>query len=407
MDASHAERFLIDASYDRQVTGNLERQQQTLESWARTYPRDPVPLGLLAGLATQSTGKYELSIAAADKALALDPDRGPTFNSKASSQLALNRLSDVEMTIRQATERQLEFAGFLMHPYFIAFLNGDDEDMRRKAALARGNRAMEDMISHVEALALARAGRLQEARRMSAVAIDIAQKANQRERAALFDAATAVWEGFYGNAAAARRKATTVLDLARGRDVDYAVAFALVLSGDVAQSRALAGDLAKNFPEDTSVQYFYLPTLRALFSLHAHNAAAAIQSLQTTSRFDLGVAVIGVTGYFGRLYPIYVRGTAYLAANQPAQAAAEFQRILDHRSIVLVDPMGALARLQLARALALSGATVKAKSAYNDLLTLWKDADPRIPIVLFGSGTHSTRVRHRGGGPAVTITGLT
>ena len=237
------------------------------------------------------------------------------------------------------------------------------------------------MISHVEALVLARSGRLQEARRTSAVAVDIAQKAGQRERAALFDAATAVWEAFYGNAAAARQKVTTALDLARGRDVDYAAAFALVLSGDVARSRALADDLAKNFPEDTSVQYMYLPTLRALFSLNAHDAAAAIQSLQTASRFDLAVGGIGFNGYFGGLYPIYVRGEAYLAAHQPAEAAAEFQRILDHRSIVLVDPMDAMARLQLARALALSGDTVKAKSAYNDLLTLWKDADPKIPMV--------------------------
>jgi tetratricopeptide (TPR) repeat protein len=197
----------------------------------------------------------------------------------------------------------------------------------------------------------------------------------------LFEAATAVWEAFYGNAAAARQKATTALDVARGRDVDYAAALALVLSGDGARSRVLAGDLAKDFPEDTSVQYLYLPTLRALFSLNAQDAAAAIQSLQTASRFDLGVGAIGVTAYFGRLYPIYVRGNAYLAANQPAAAAAEFQRILDHRSIVLVDPMDAMARLQLARALTLSGDTVKAKNVYNDLLALWKNADADVPVL--------------------------
>ena len=150
--------------------------------------------------------------------------------------------------------------------------------------------------------------------------------------------------------------------------MDYAAAFALAVSGDVSRSRALADDLARDYPEDTSVQYMYLPTLRALFSLNAHDAAAAIQTLQTASRFDLGMGGIGIIGHFGRLYPIYVRGQAYLAAHQPAEAAAEFQRILDHRSIVLVDPMDAMARLQLARALALSGDTVKAKSAYNDLL---------------------------------------
>jgi eukaryotic-like serine/threonine-protein kinase len=379
--ASDVERFLIETFYDRQVTGNLERQQQTMESWARTYPRDPVPLGLLAGLATQSTGKYALSIAAADKALALDPDRGPEFNSKANSQLSLNRLTDAELTIRQATERNLEFTNFLLVRYVITFLNGDGEDMKRIAVQAKGKRATEDRMSHVEALALARSGQLQEARRTSAVAVDIALKAGQRERAALFETATAVWEAFYGNAAAARRKVTTSLAIARGRDVDYAAALALVLSGDVTRARALADELEKTFPEDTSVQYLYLPTLRALFSLNAHDAAAAIQSLQAASRFDLGVGGIGVIGNFGRLYPIYVRGQAYLAAHQPAEAAAEFQRILDHRGIVLVDPMDAMARLQRARALALAGDTLKAKSAYTDLFALWKDADADVPAI--------------------------
>ena len=159
--------------------------------------------------------------------------------------------------------------------------------------------------------------------------------------------------------------------------MDYAAAFALAVSGDVSRSRALADDLARDYPEDTSVQFMYLPTLRALFALDARDAAAAIQSLQTASRFDLAMGGIGFNGYFGKLYPIYVRGLAYLAAQQPVEAAAEFQRIVDHRSIVLVDPIDALARLQLARALALSGDTVKAKSAYNDLLTLWKNADAR------------------------------
>jgi tetratricopeptide (TPR) repeat protein len=378
---SDVERFWIDTFYDRQVTGNLERQQQTMESWARTYPRDPVPHGLLAGFATRSTGKYDLSIAAADKSLALDPDRGAPYSAKASSQLNLNRLADAEITIRRATERKLEFAGFFLVRYFIAFMNGDGEAMRRMAAMAREKRSTEDMISHVEALVLARSGRLQEARRTSAVAVDIAQHSGQRERAALFEAATAVWEAFYGNAASARQRVTKAFELARGREVDYAAAFALALSGDVARSRALANDLEKTFPEDTSVQYMYLPTLRALFSLNAHDAAAAVQSLQTASRYDLAVAGIGFNGFFGALYPIYVRGEAYLAAHQPADAAAEFQRILDHRSIVLGDPMDAMARLQLARALALSGDTVKAKSAYNDLFTLWKNADPKIPMV--------------------------
>ena len=200
----------------------------------------------------------------------------------------------------------------------------------------------------------------------------------------MFEAATAVWEAFHGNAAAARQSAARALALGRGgREVDYAAAFALALAGDLPQSRALAGELAREFPEDTSVQFMYLPALRALFSLNrpTPDAAAAIEALQPASRYDLALGRIGFIGRFGGLYPIYIRGLAYLAARQPVEAAAEFQRILDHRSIVLVDPMDAMARLQLARALALSGDTVKAKRAYEDLLTLWKNADIKAPVI--------------------------
>src|SRR4030095_9278102 len=296
-----------------------------------------------------------------------------------------NRLDDALLTVRRAAERKLESEGsLLLTQYFVAFLTGNDDELRRTATAARKSPATEDSISHIEALALARSGQLQDARRMAAVAVQIAQKSARRERAGLFQAATAVWEVFYGNAVAARQSATRALELGRGgREVDYAAAFALALAGDLRQSRALPQELARELPEDTSVQFLYLPTLRALFSLNSPtpDAAAAIQALQTASRYDLALGRVGFIGRFGGLYPNYVRGLAYLAARQPAEAVGEFQRILDHRSIVLVDPMDAMARLQLARALALSGDIVKAKSAYGDLLTLWKNADADIPVL--------------------------
>jgi eukaryotic-like serine/threonine-protein kinase len=213
------------------------------------------------------------------------------------------------------------------------------------------------------------------------VGVAIARQVDQRERAALFHAAMVVSEAFFGDTSAARDRAGTVLELARGRDVAYAAAFALALAGDTARSRAVADDLAKTFPEDTSVQHMYLPTLRALFALRAHDAAAAIRALQPASRFDLALGGLGFNGFFGTLYPIYVRGLAYLAAGQPALAAAEFQRIVDHRGIVLADPLDAMARLHLARALALTGDSAKAKAAYEDLLTLWKDADSDLAVL--------------------------
>ena len=382
--ASDAERFYIDTLYDRDFTGNLERERRTLETWAESYPRDASAHTLIAGLALSSTGQHELAIAETGKAIALDPDATPAYVNRAFNQLSLNRLDDALLTVRLAAERKLESASLRLTQYFVAFLAGNENELRRTVTEARKSPATEDTISHIEALALARSGQLQDARRMGESAVQIAQKSGQRERAGLFEAATAVWEAFYGNAAAARQSATRALELGRGgREVDYAAAFALALAGDLPQSRALAEVLAREFPEDTSVQFMYLPTLRALFSLNTPtpDAAAAIQTLQTASRYDLALGRVGHIGRFGGLYPIYVRGLAYLAARQPAEAAAEFQRILDHRSIVLVDPMDAMARLQLARALALSGDTVKAKNAYSDLLTLWKNADADIPVL--------------------------
>jgi tetratricopeptide (TPR) repeat protein len=382
--ASDAERFFIDTLYDRDFTGNLERERRTLETWAESYPRDASPHTLIAGLALLSTGQHELAIAETEKAIALDPDSTPAYGNRAFNQLMLNRLDDALLTVRRAAERKLESEGLLLTQYFVAFLTGNDDELRRTVTAARKSPATEDSISHIESLALARSGRLQDARRMAAVHVQIAQKSGRRERAGLFEAATAVWEAFYGNAAAARQSASRALALGRGgREVDYAAAFALALAGDLPQSRALAQVLAREFPEDTSVQFMYLPTLRALFSLNSPtpDAAAALEALQTASRYDLALGRVGFIGRFGGLYTNYVRGAAYLAARQPAEAAAEFQRILDHRSMVLVDPMDAMARLQLSRALALSGDIEKAKSAYKDLLELWEHADLKIPVV--------------------------
>jgi len=390
--ASDVERFYIETLYDRDVTGNLERERRTLETWADSYPRDASPHTLIAGLALSTTGQHELALAETEKAIALDPDRIPAYGSKAFHQLVLNRLDDASLTVRLAAERKLESADLLLAQYFVAFLTGNENEIGRTATAARKSPATEDTISHIEALALARAGQLQQARRMAADAVQLAQKSGRRERAGMFEAATAVWEAFYGNAAAARQSATRALELGRGgREVDYAVAFALALAGDVPRSRALAQVLAREFPEDTSVQFMYLPALRALFALNTPtpDAAAAIQALQAASRYDLALGRLGFNGRFGGLYPIYVRGMAYVASRQPTEAATEFQRIVDHRNMVLVDPMDALARLQLARALALTGDTAKAKSAYSDLLTLWKNADPEIPMIKAATAEHA------------------
>ena len=309
-----------------------------METWAESYPREASPHTLIAGLALSSTGQYELAIAETEKAIALDPDHNPAYANRAHNQVRLNRLDDALLTVRRAAERKLESATLLLIPYLVAFLKGTDDELARSAAAARESPAEEDNVSHLEALALARSGQLRDARRTSAIAVAIAERAGRRERAGLFEAGRAVWEAFYGNAAAARQAAARALELGRGRDVDYAAAFALALSGELAQSRRLAEELAREFPEATFIQFMYLPTLQVLSSLNAHDPAAAIQALQVASRYDLALGGVGFIARFGGLYPIYVRGMAYLAGRLPVEAVGEFRRILDHRGIVMMDP---------------------------------------------------------------------
>jgi tetratricopeptide (TPR) repeat protein len=163
--------------------------------------------------------------------------------------------------------------------------------------------------------------------------------------------------------------------------VEYGAAFALALSGEVPECQRLAKDLETRFPEDTAVRFSYVPALGALIALNQGDPAKAVERLRVAVPYELGTAPSSFFGFFGNFYPIYVRGEAYLAGRQYTEAAGEFQKILDHRGIVFTDPIGALARLQLGRAFALSGNNAKAKAAYQDFLTLWKDADPDIPIL--------------------------
>ncbi|MBV8866436.1 MAG: hypothetical protein JO210_13670, partial [Acidobacteriaceae bacterium] len=212
-------------------------------------------------------------------------------------------------------------------------------------------------------------------------AIALAQQAGRRENAAIYTAAEAVCDAHLGNKAPAKERAWAALALAKGRDVEYAAAFALALSGDSAGPQRLAGDLEKRFPEDTPVQFEYLPTLRALAALAYRASLDAVERLQKALSYDFAMPGTKFFAQFGGLYPAYVRGQAYLEAGRGREAAAEFQKVLDHRGIVLADPIDALAHLQLGRAYTLSGDNAKAKSAYERFLTLWKDADSDIPIL--------------------------
>ena len=302
--------------------------------------------------------------------------------------LYLDRFTQAAEALQRAAERKLEIPEFLVTRYYLAFLKGDQAGMDREIARAPGEHA-EDWMSHNQALVLARSGRMRQARTMWERAIALAQQAGKPETAAIYVAAEAVCEAHFGNRAAAKKRARAALELAKGRDVEYAAAFALALSGESSESQRLAADLEKRFPEDTPVQFEYLPTLHALSAL-AHQAPLdAVERLQRAVPYDFAMPGTAFFAKFGGLYPAYIRGEAYLAAGRGQEAAAEFQKVLNHRGIVLADPIGALAHLQLGRAYVVSGDMTKAKSAYQDFLTLWKDADADIPVLKQASAEYA------------------
>jgi serine/threonine protein kinase/tetratricopeptide (TPR) repeat protein len=375
------ERFFVLFLYDRQVTGNLQKEMETIETWVQAYPRDWQAWGVLGGWGPRGTGQYERGIQASEECLRLRPDLPFAYDSLAVHNMSLGRFSEAEAALRQAAERTLEVPNFLVARFYLAFLRGDQAGMKREIDQARGHRESEDWMSHNQALVLAYSGQMQKARTMWHHATGLAHQNGDPEKIAIYHAAAAVCEAQFGNGTSAKERAQTALELGKGRDVKYAAAFALALSSDVSASQSLAEDLAKQFPEDTPVQFEYLPTLRALFALHHKMPSDAIEKLRTALPYDFAMPGTAFFAKFGGLYPAYVRGLAYLEAGQGREAWAEFQKVLDHRGIVLADPIGALAHLQLGRAHVLSGGEDKAKSAYEDFLSLWKDADADIPVL--------------------------
>jgi serine/threonine protein kinase/Tfp pilus assembly protein PilF len=376
---SDAERFFITFNYELQVTGNLEEAQRTGESWMQTYPRVLQAPSLLSAV-YQNLGKYDKSVEAAKRAIAINPDFpfGPA--NLAWAYLFLERYDDAERAVQQASERKLAVADLLVLPYVIAFYKNDQTGMERAAAAVKDTIEAADWMTNIEGSVLAYSGHLQQARTKTRQAMNLSEQGHQQEKAAMFQAGAAVREALFGNSREARQAAKAALKISTSRDVEFGAAFALAVSGDEPGSDAVAKDLEKRFPEDTIVKFTYLPIHRALLALNHNDSSAAIEHLQIAGPYDLAIPGSWY-GFFGILYAPYVRGQAFLAAHRYAEAEAEFQKILDHPGIVFADPVRALARLQHARALALAGDKMKAKSAYEDFMALWKDADASIPIL--------------------------
>jgi eukaryotic-like serine/threonine-protein kinase len=394
---SEREKFYIESHYYSIVTGDLEKARRTYELWAQTYPRDWLPPDNLGGI-YRILGQYDKRLAENQETLRLDPTSAWSYAYLVYPYLNLNHLEEARATAEEAQAKQLDSPLLRIGLYQLAFLQNDRAGMAQQVTWAAGRSGVEDVLLAHEADTAAYFGRLREARDFSRRAVASAERAEEKEKAASYEADAALREAFCGDAAEGRQRAAAALGLSTGRDVKYGAALALAVAGDATRAQALADDLAKHFPEDTLVQFNYLPTVHARLALSRNDAGKAIQALQAAAPYELGDPTEAFT--FLSLYPIYERGEAYLAGHQETgDAAAEFQKILDHRGVVLNEPIGALAHLQIGRAYAMQGDTAKAKAAYQDFLALWKDADPDIPIFIAAKSEYAKlRVGKLGGG---------
>jgi eukaryotic-like serine/threonine-protein kinase len=377
---SEPEKYFITARFQKAVTGNMEKAEEALQLWIQAYPRAALPHIYLAGAIYPDTAQYEKAVEHGREAVRLSPNFSPSYYVPIRDYISLNRLDEAKATYEQALERKMKSSYFNLALYQIAFLQNDSAGMAQQVAASAGKPGLEATLLANEADTAAYSGGLRAAREFSRQAVDSAERAGYKEAAGTYAALSALREALFGNADEARGRATLAMKHPAGHDVQYASALAWAYAGDNERAQKLTDDLGQRFPEATIVQFNYLPTLRARLAVRRGNASEAIETLRAALPYELGWTTYSSYGWTA-MYPVFVRGEAYLAAHQGSEAAVEFQKILDHRGIVLNEPIGALAHLQIGRAYAMQGDTAKAKVAYQDFLTLWKDADPGIPIL--------------------------
>jgi len=381
---SERERFSIEGFYYLIATGELEKAAQTFELWKQTYPRDELPY-LDLGFIHASLGDFEKSLAESREALRLEPNDATNYGNIGNGLMSLNRLDEAEAVYKQAEERKLEGEQLLASRYQLAFLKGDKAGMAQSASAAIGKAGAEDLLLAAQADTEGWYGKLKNAHELTRRAMDSAERNDAKESAADYQTAGALREVEFGRREQARAEASAALKLAPNRDVRTAAALALARAGDTAGAEKLASELDKTYPLDTIVQRYWLPTIRAAVALERKDPNRAVELLKETGTLELGQETQASIS----LCPIYVRGEAYLMLHDGNSAAAEFQKFIDHRGIVVNFPWGALARLWLGRSYALQGDTAKAKAAYQEFFAIWMDADADLPVLIEAKAEYS------------------
>jgi DNA-binding winged helix-turn-helix (wHTH) protein/tetratricopeptide (TPR) repeat protein len=370
---SDRERFYIEAHYYQSGIGDWEKARQVYELWSQLYPRDDIA-HLNLGLIYSNLGQYEDARKESAESLRLLPGDCLSYGHLLGALLHLNRWDEARALLKDAEEQKADCFHLQEYRYALAFLQND------KAAMAQivntSNDKWKVEFLHIQAQTAAYYGRLGESRELMRRILLTARRSEQEDLNGLLEGFVAESEALFGNHEWARKDASEALVLSKGQDVEGIGAVALALAGDEGRAQILADDLAKRFPESTLVQRNYLPSIRAQLALNRMDPARALDNLQMAAPYELGNS-----DGSNALFPVFLRGQAYLLARQGRDAAAEFQKILDHPGTVLSESIGPLAHLGLARAYALEGDMSKARSGYQEFFTLWKDADPDLPIL--------------------------
>ncbi len=365
---SEPEKFYITAHFYNEVTGETDKAIDAYELWKRTYPRHFIPRNNLA-VAYNGIGEFEKGVQEAREALRLAPNVVNPYSNLAYAYSCLNRFEEAKAVLQEQIAHGLENVGVHSALYAIAFVQGDTAAMQRHAEWATGKPGESGMLVG-RAIAAAFGGKVSEFRELYRRAIRLDLRDDFKEVAASSTALQAQIEANFGNFQEARQGAEAALAIARGMYVELFAAVALALAGDTDQAEAIADDLAERFPTNTLLHAVRLPVSRAHIEIQRGNPAAAIGLLESAITYERGNP--GVT---------YARGQAYLRAGQGKKAAAEFQKIVDHRGVRPVAPIHPLSHLGLARAYALSGDNAKSRRFYQDFFALWKDADPDVPVL--------------------------
>jgi serine/threonine protein kinase/tetratricopeptide (TPR) repeat protein len=378
---SERERVGITAVYYASVTGEIEKAAEVSELAAQTF-RQSLSGSFLntAALMNEYLGQYEKAAAFENQVIRRNPEASYDYANLMEDYLALNRIDEAKTLYHDAIERGWDISFLHDDMYIIAFLEGNTQEMQHQVSLVSGKPGAEDLLFSAEADTEAFYGRNQRAHEFSRQATASAAQNDLNETAALWQLNSALREAEFGNSDQARKDVGASLAIASTRNAETIAALTLARAGDVSAAQKLADKLIKQFPLDTAINGYWLPCTQGYVELHQGNPAQALRFLEAASRYQLGFPPPQF-GPGGLLYPIYVRGQAFLQLHHGSQAAAEFQKMIDHRTQLANSPLYSLAHLGLARAYALQGDTSKAHLSYQKFMTLWKDADLDIPIL--------------------------